>query len=271
VSSAKQINELMLKIRRINEEGGCDIPLERAYGVLLVTQGAGNLLLDGDPSRALDGRVFFFKDLDYLSFEGSLLNAYLVEFPELMMVAFLVHFVTHREKGLFHSNVISAYADLEPGEQQFLLNMITRLEDELERKTSPFIFKYILFVLLRHINRGVEKDAVMTPYQERLFTKLMILIAKHCRETRKTSFYAEQLELKDEELNDFSRQVFGKRFFYVLMEHLITEADLLLINTEMTVKEIAFDLGFGSPSKFSACYSEYKGCTPKEFRKTNGK
>jgi len=261
----------MLKIRRINEKGVGDIPLERSFGVLLITQGEGTLILDGDRVIVRAGRMFFFKDLEYLDFDGTLLNAQLVEFPELMMDAFLAHFVSHRGKGLFQSNVIAAYADLELREQQFLLNMIARLEEELERKTSPFIFKYILFVLLRHINRGVEKEVIMTPYQERLLTKLMVLIAKHCRESRSTNFYAEKLELKDDELNDFSRQVFGKRFFYVLIEHLMGKADLMLINTKMTIKEIAFDLGFGSPSQFGKYYGELKGCTPKEFREKGGK
>ncbi len=47
------------------------------------------------------------------------------------------------------------------------------------------------------------------------------------------------------------------------------EACSLLINTAMTVSEIALHLGFSSPYYFSTCFSAQVGCSPATFRKNH--
>jgi len=44
-------------------------------------------------------------------------------------------------------------------------------------------------------------------------------------------------------------------------------AEQMLVNTEKTVSEIAYDTGFTSPSYFTKCFKEYFNCSPKEYLK----
>ena len=43
-----------------------------------------------------------------------------------------------------------------------------------------------------------------------------------------------------------------------------------LINTDLTINQIAFQVGFKTQSYFSAKFSEYMGCSPKYYREKGG-
>ena len=50
----------------------------------------------------------------------------------------------------------------------------------------------------------------------------------------------------------------------ILREVRLRRADRLLATTEKTVAEIAYEVGFSSPSYFTKCYKDFFGRPPKE-------
>ena len=52
-----------------------------------------------------------------------------------------------------------------------------------------------------------------------------------------------------------------------LLNHRISVAQNLLVNSNQTLTEIAFNCGFNSGSYFSDCFKKNVGVTPKDFRK----
>lgn len=260
----------MLIIEPICYEEPTVIELKRPFVVLLVQHGEGKICLNKEWASLQTGRVFFLKDIDQLSFEGELLIGQLIEFQEMMLHIFLQQFVSHRDKGLYDPAVKLPFVDLRADRMKHMLDMIGLLMHEMDEGTSVVIFMHQLFLLLRHVNRDVELLAPLNPRKEKLLLELMKLINGHYK-IRKTSFFAEEMEMTSKQLNRFSKQVFDKKFFDVLMDHLMNEADLLLTDRSVSIKNIAYDLGFESPGHFSTYYLRCKGMTPSEFRTKWGK
>jgi len=50
----------------------------------------------------------------------------------------------------------------------------------------------------------------------------------------------------------------------------LDKACQLLKATDLTINQIAFQVGFKTQSYFSAKFSEYMGCSPKHYRKKGG-
>jgi AraC-like DNA-binding protein len=256
----------MLKIEIICLEQPDVIVLQRPYAVLLVSSGVGVLSVETEQVELVPGRVFFLKKNLQVSLDGDLLIGHLIAFDKVMLHAFLLYFVSHRDKGLYHPDVRLPYADLQLDALLFVLDVIGQLNQEIEEGTPPFIFMHVLFVLLRQVNREVELVSTLPADKERVLVDLLILIEANYKTSRKTSFYAAKLGLTDRELNSFAHEVFGKRFFDVLMERLLVDADMLLRDKNMAIKEIAYELGFTSQSNFTTYYQRYKGYTPGAFR-----
>jgi AraC-like DNA-binding protein len=47
----------------------------------------------------------------------------------------------------------------------------------------------------------------------------------------------------------------------------LKKANEILLQEDVTASEVAYRVGFGSPTYFNKCFHEYFGCTPGEFRK----
>ena len=63
------------------------------------------------------------------------------------------------------------------------------------------------------------------------------------------------------------KEVYGNSLAAHMKEHRMEKAAALLRETDMSVAEIAGQVGYESQSKFTAAFKESYGCLPKEYRK----
>lgn len=80
------------------------------------------------------------------------------------------------------------------------------------------------------------------------------------------SYLAGELSLSSRYLSDVLRQETGKTALEHIHIHLIKEAKNLLLSSESNISEIAFDLGFESPSYFSRLFKKITGVTPVQYK-----
>ena len=139
--------------------------------------------------------------------------------------------------------------------------------NEIERRAN--IAHQYLFLFLRLVNRRAEEMATVLPENEYLMEEALKLVAAHYKEHRDIHFYAAELATYEKRLNAVSWELQGKKFSAVLTERVIAEADLLLIGTRLSIKDIAFELGFSNQSNFTTYYTRAKGMSPRE-RRGNG-
>jgi AraC-like DNA-binding protein len=80
---------------------------------------------------------------------------------------------------------------------------------------------------------------------------------------------ADLLHLTESNFCKFFKKATGKTYSDYLNEMRINEACRLLVQTEKSVNQIAFDCGFETLSYFNRVFLNKKGITPSGYRKQN--
>ena len=88
----------------------------------------------------------------------------------------------------------------------------------------------------------------------------------HYRKEHSSSFYAQLLNITPEHLNRSIKTRLGKKAKEYIQTRIITEAKRLLYFTELTNKEIAYELGFNEPANFSAFFKKCTALSPSNFK-----
>lgn len=88
----------------------------------------------------------------------------------------------------------------------------------------------------------------------------------HYKEEKSVTFYASLLNISSNYLNILCKKNLQISATQLIQERVILEAKRLLQSTELTIKEIAYDLGFVDHAYFSNFFKNQTGITPTQFR-----
>ena len=100
-----------------------------------------------------------------------------------------------------------------------------------------------------------------------LFTRFEALIERDFRKRRPLADYALDLAISPTHLNRIAHQSAGQSASQLINERMLREARRMLIYTNLTAAQIAYDLGFSDPAHFSRVFTKGTGTPPKLFRK----
>ncbi len=172
-----------------------------------------------------------------------------------------------------------------PGEVSKLLSIYESIYEEQHnlREDSIAIIEAQVLVLLnfvkRFFNAQVQDDVANREIRKadiNLLSRFQSLIETSFYETGKSSgkihspgYYAQQLAIHPNHLNAIVKQVTGHTAKTHINNHLLRLAKSHLLQTELSVKEIAYSLRFESPNNFSSFFKKHTGQTPNSFRKSN--
>jgi AraC family transcriptional activator of pobA len=126
-------------------------------------------------------------------------------------------------------------------------------------------------------NRYIETDKELTAHihqhDHSMVEEFRALIRKNIlsgnleNSNRSVKFFASQLATHPNHLNAVVKRKTKKTAIAIIHEQLIHEAKSLLNQTELSIKEIAFKLGFREPSHFNHFFKKQMGITPVLYRK----
>lgn len=126
-----------------------------------------------------------------------------------------------------------------------------------------------LKLLLVHIARSAAIDA-MTDHahapQTAVFRRFRQLLESNFRAHLTISEYAARLDLTEDRLHAICQRAAGMPPSEIVHRRLLLEAKRNLLYTTMTVKEIAYDLGFNDPAYFSRFFAKRAGMSPSAYR-----
>lgn len=111
----------------------------------------------------------------------------------------------------------------------------------------------------------IESDVDTTG--DNLIRSFRKAVNEHYKKEHSTSYYAELLHITPDHLNRTFRSKVGKTAKDFIQSRIITEAKRLLYFTDLTTKEIAYELGFNEPANFSAFFKKHTDLSPSEFKK----
>ncbi|MBK1897576.1 AraC family transcriptional regulator [Chryseobacterium paridis] len=99
-----------------------------------------------------------------------------------------------------------------------------------------------------------------------IISKFLHLIDEYYKEERSVSFYAEKLSISANYLNIVSRKNLNASASSLIQDRILLEAKRLLKVSEMSVKDIVYDLGFYDHASFSKFFKAQTGMTPSQFK-----
>jgi AraC-like DNA-binding protein len=144
-------------------------------------------------------------------------------------------------------NLISQELDLKP--YQYLISIHARIE-------------LILIEINRaKVNRG---DQIWKP--DALFLKFLEMVRENFKHNYSLAELAHQLGTTQAKLNEMAKLHTGKTAQHVIYGLIISEAQRLLTYQSLSVKEVAYQLGFNDPFYFSNFFKKYTHCSPKSYQ-----
>ncbi|OCT14575.1 hypothetical protein A8709_17030 [Paenibacillus pectinilyticus] len=181
------------------------------------------------------------------------------------------------------ANDLPAYVQFEGAEQQQIAALIEDMfreyrGDERYRQTLlKAKLKELLIRFDRHrfdrrqFGHAGQSDAVMisksSSRSSHAVWPIIHYIHRNYQEDLALSDLASRFTMSVSRISEVIKQTTGQTFVHFLHDLRLRHACSLLVSTDMSVTEIALEVGYGSYKTFSRIFRESKGIVPKEYRK----
>jgi len=243
------------------------------YHIILFSQGTG--------THSIDFINYAYDDKTLLLVSKGQVQKFQVNHANKgILIVFTPEFLYENatESNLFHSLRVFEHALFSPcirlsAERQRLLeNLCQMIQHEYQKPTDKLsneILHHLLRVMLLQIERIQQVSAlnqrVAPHYQD--FVEFRRLVERDMAQSRSVQYYARQLTVSPKKLNELIRQVLNKTAKEFIEEQVILEAQRLLAQGDMPVKEIAYQLGFSEPTNLVKFFKKHTHISPVAFRR----
>jgi AraC-like DNA-binding protein len=152
-----------------------------------------------------------------------------------------------------------------------LVTICEMMSDEASQENPNYsIIKQLLSVLFTMIEIERKKlDSVNETIQKTQnvsFGNFLAILEENYHRPLGVDFYAEKLFMSARNLNLICQNILEQSVSEIIETRKLIEAKNLLISTEKTISEIAFELGYNENSYFSNVFKKKSGQSPSEFR-----
>jgi AraC-like DNA-binding protein len=133
------------------------------------------------------------------------------------------------------------------------------------------ILRYLLQYLLtkienvRRVSLTYQQDRVTLADYE-LYQIFVTDLEARFQTEHHVNTYADRLTLTSRQLSDITKRIVGKTAKQIIVDRLMLEAKRYLQFTPLSVKEIAFALGYESPFYFSQAFKNATGLSPSAYK-----
>ncbi len=177
----------------------------------------------------------------------------------------------------FFNYAVHEALHLSKQEENILLEIAKNIEKELESNIDKHTQEVVvtnLQLLLNYSKRfynrqfitRVNDNSDVISKVERLIKEYYSQNLQLVNGTPKPEYFAEKVNFSNNYLSDLLKKETGKSTKDHVDDYVIDLAKTKLLNSEFTVNEIAYDLGFNYPHYFSRMFKKKVGETPVEFR-----
>ncbi|MCI9845526.1 AraC family transcriptional regulator [Flavobacterium pectinovorum] len=142
-------------------------------------------------------------------------------------------------------------------------------EDGFTYYKDEKIFHYFNLVALEIMDiyrDQVNKVDLRTNRKKEIIKDFLSLLSIHVRDKRNVQFYADKLFITPGHLSKLLKEVSGNTSREVIEEAVVMEARNMLVDSSLSLAEIAEKLNFSDPSFFGKFFKKKMKITPKAFR-----
>jgi AraC family transcriptional activator of pobA len=164
-----------------------------------------------------------------------------------------------------------------PEEEQTITWLFTKIHYELvdnKNKANEEVILSLLNVILSYADLYYKRQFKQTEtHPVSMASKVKTVLQHHYNDLSQpvpnlpsVSSIASQLHLSPNYLTDLVRTETGKSTINLIHDYIIEQAEILLLQTDLNVSDIAYQLGFDNVPYFSKLFKKSRGISPTEIR-----
>ncbi|QNF35533.1 helix-turn-helix domain-containing protein [Adhaeribacter swui] len=236
--------------------------------ILLITQGTGTHTIDFVTYPVAPQMAFFLSPGQVHAWQLSDDTRGHILFFSLDFYRTQQHLQNPRLFPFFHGLFQKPVLQIPLEQLTPLMDIVTQLKQELTHKEWqwPEVIREYLMILLVKLSRIYKVQYTNLPVSNSLWEQLEILIEQNFKKHQPVSFYAENLNLTEKQLNEACKNTFNKTTSALIQERVLLEAQRLLTHSNLTITQIAAELGYFDNSYFGRFFKKHTGQTPEQFR-----
>lgn len=240
------------------------------FALLIVTKGRGSHQIDlnhyslkkGTVLKIAKGQVHaFVRDVSY--------DGILVVFTEEFVLRYFsqssIEIISHLYNYHLSDPIVSHTA--------FVDQFLEMANDELSNKTM-YAHKNILANILELFLLRLERHAHLRTFVDireshiTRFGQFKNLVEKHFQETRNVKDYAKLMHISTRHLNNIVQKLTLNTAKHFIDQYVILEIKRNILSTNLSLKEIAFAVGFQEVTNFTKFFKKHTQSTPREYKKS---
>jgi len=140
------------------------------------------------------------------------------------------------------------------------------------RETVRDIIRCFAYDLLSNINKHLSQDTGddMLRQGDRIFRRFMLLLAEDTTSTRSVQSYADELCVSPKYLTSVCRKHSDYTASELIASSVMSRIKQLLLYSDLSIKEVAAEMGFSNLSFFGKYVKKHLGLSPNHYRRANG-
>ncbi len=140
------------------------------------------------------------------------------------------------------------------------------------RETVRDIIRCFAYDLLSNVNKHMNQDGSedMLRQGDRVYRKFMLMLAENSNMNRSVKSYADELCVSPKYLTSVCRKHSDYTASELIATSVISRIKQLLLYSDLSIKEVAAEMGFDNLSFFGKYVKKHLGLSPNNYRKNNG-
>ena len=139
------------------------------------------------------------------------------------------------------------------------------IQDQIQGEMLRSLLKRLLIHSTRMVKKGLPQAELPTSQIDTI-RKYNLLVEKHFREKHQVKEYADLLFKSPKTLSNLFHKSGEKSPLTIINERILLEANRLLLYSQKTNEEIAYELGYKDAGHFSKFFKKNKGLSPLAFK-----
>ena len=245
------------------------------FHILIITEGQGYHTIDFTDYKYQKRTLLTVrKDQIHNFFKSPTANGYILLFTEDFLARQYGKVEVLRAFQLFNELIISPVVNLDEKEFEEIIQLVKNIETEYDRYEDEFSLSiirstlHLIVIKLFRIKSKYSNKLSKRKYYEE-FLQFQQLIEENCFKTRKALDYAKMMNCTTKTLNNICKATLNKSAKTVIDDIAITQIKRLLINTKLSISEIAYTAGFDEPTNMYRYFKKYTDYSPEAFRKAH--
>jgi AraC-like DNA-binding protein len=244
---------------------------QNAYSIYWIQEGSGIYNIDFEQYQFTDNVLFFLSPGQVFTVDSEQIKtAYKLTFAR-DFYCIQTHDKEVACNGILFNNIYETPFVKPCAKETAKLNFILEslIEEFQQNETAQYdmLQSYLKQFIISAVRVKKENHVIKEDTETRLFKDFSLLVEMNYKTLHSVTDYATRLGISPKSITKHFQKLGAKTPSDFIKSRILLEAKRLLIYTDKTVKEIAFDLGFNDPAYFTRFFTKAIFKSPLQFKK----